>query len=142
MLRKQQRGVAMIEVLVAIVLLSVGIVGYMSLQALLLEESAINEARTEAIHIAAQRLDSLRDVAYADLTDSDETDTNVEANNTTLKRTTIVGTERYSNPAYYRPVTVNVSWTDSNGGVHSIGLSTFHSDQSSYSSDTLIRNSV
>jgi Tfp pilus assembly protein PilV len=61
--RKQVRGVSLIEGLVAIVVLSVGLLALFGFQAEVLRASAIAKARTEALQLAQSRLGELRNTA-------------------------------------------------------------------------------
>lgn len=128
-----QRGVSLIEALVALVVLAIGSIAYVGMQGNLRLNGDVARQRSEAVRIAQAAIESWR--AYrtlapdAALTDYVEIatvgDMPVTGTNATytLKRTVIDADTDAAAPRL-KTVVVDVRWTDRAADIHSVRLST------------------
>ena len=58
--RNRQRGVGMIEVLITVLVLSVGLLGLAALQGISLQSNSVSYHRTQAVNLAHEVLDDIR----------------------------------------------------------------------------------
>lgn len=68
--RKRQKGFSLIEVMVALTVLSIGLVGTVKFQSVMLKNSGNTQARLEAVNIAQARIEAIG--AYQNLAAYDE----------------------------------------------------------------------
>jgi type IV pilus modification protein PilV len=127
----QQRGVSLIEALVAMAVMSIGMLGLVGLQTSLRSTSDVAKQRSEAVRLAQERveearafvyLDTTANVAdYTDMTEGTVDETLVRTNATYLRQRTVT---TLPSPRKGKTVQVNVSWTDRTGQTQSVQLST------------------
>jgi len=130
-LQQKQHGIGLIEVLISTVVIAIGLLATASLQTGFLSGSSDNKARAEALVLAEQKIEELRNnatkVAYEAAPSSDVGTTTADPNaivgtNATFTRSwTITDTEAFLTTAPARKnISVQVSW-DSDGGTDSDG---------------------
>ncbi|WP_185962647.1 prepilin-type N-terminal cleavage/methylation domain-containing protein [Thalassomonas sp. M1454] len=126
---RKNHGFGLIEVLVALAIMAVGLLAVASFQSGLIGESAESKARAEAVAIAQDRIEQIRnytDVAY----DSAAFDTLFadisEGNATTFtgSNTVFTRTETIVEPNDTKEIDVIVSWVDVSGANQQVVLST------------------
>lgn len=132
------RGVSLIEALVALAVMAFGMLGVVGMQATLRFNGDLSKQRSEAVRLAQERLEQLRSfgtlpttpgqIAFADIAPEAASAAALPGSaNASYQREVLVPTEAASAPAL-RQVTVNVSWLDRRAGVgidpQSVTLST------------------
>ena len=113
----------MLEVLLAVALLAGGVVALMELFQMAQAGSTDAESALTATHLAQRRLEELRNVAYANLTDETKAEVSSPSGFSQFKREVKVTTP-YTN---LKQVVVNVYWTTTNGET-SVSLQTHRSN--------------
>ena len=130
-----QRGLSLVEALVALAVMAFGMLAYVGVQSTLRYNGDVAKQRSEAVRIAQEAIEAWRayvavetdpdNVDYADIESlADETVSGEPANTTyTLSRTV---TNAATDPAAPRMKTlvVDVTWEDRNGAAQSVRLST------------------
>ena len=127
----KQRGMGLLEVLIAVVVTAIGLFAVVNLQTNLMENSSDSKLKAEAMAIAEARLEELRnytndvndknefDTAFADTAGAWINSTNITGNNAAFTRSdSIDGSGDAKN------ITVRVAWTDRNNQAQSIELDT------------------
>ncbi len=126
---QKNNGIGLIEVLVALAIMAAGLLAIASFQGSLLSESSANKTRAEAIAIAQQRIEQIRNYSgeafnlddfnllYADISAGNLTE--VDGNNATFNRTETIFE---ANDA--KGVSVTVAWLDATGKSQSVNLET------------------
>ncbi|WOH39164.1 prepilin-type N-terminal cleavage/methylation domain-containing protein [Thalassotalea fonticola] len=126
---KNLKGFGLIEVLVALAIMAVGLLAVASLQSSLVNDSNANKLKAEAMALAQERIEQLRNYTDDGLTESDFN--TIFAVGTDKNATKIAG----SNARFLRAetiaeiddrksITVNVSWTDAQGAAQIVSLDT------------------
>jgi prepilin-type N-terminal cleavage/methylation domain-containing protein len=128
---KWQRGVSLIEALVALAVMSIGMLGLVSLQTSLRGSSDVAKQRSEAVRRAQQEIERWRaftvlnttagSTAFADLT-AGTTSVDITGTNATYTQERIVAD--LAAPRRGKSLTVNMSWVDRNGDTQRVRLST------------------
>lgn len=135
---KAQRGFGLMEILVTVLILSVGVLGVIRFQSHLLSVSSDNKTEAEAIALAQERIEELRnygntykknitDPTATGYNDDDnfqtalvaEADEEISGVNALFTREETIATDGTN-----KNVTVTVSWTDANNLVQSVALDT------------------
>lgn len=129
---RPQRGVSMIEAMVALAVLAFGVLGIAGLQVTLRQSSDIAKQRSEALRIAQQAVENARafsvltttagQTAYADLTSS-ATPTAIVGTNATYALSVAVAASGAAAPKL-KTATVSVTWDDRAGQSQSVELDT------------------
>lgn len=118
----KSRGISMVEGMIALVVLSVGLLALFSFQSSLLSSGSEAKARSEAIQIANGKLGELR--TQASLTYDNQADFVADANNVYSGNQSVAGTNaafsvNWSDVDLTGPIrktiTVAVTWTDKDG---------------------------
>lgn len=128
---KRQRGISLIEALVALAVMSIGMLGLVSLQTSLRGSSDVAKQRSEAVRRGQQEIERWRaftvlnttagSTAFADLA-AGTTSQDIVGTNATYTQQRIV--TDLASPRRGKALTVNVSWVDRNGETQSVRLST------------------
>lgn len=135
-IRNGHRGFSLIEVLVAVLIIGIGLVGLVSLQTNIMSTSSESKARAEAIAIAQSRIEQLRNYTHQIKSQQEFNlafaPTTEPVNKTQISGVTTDFTRVESRAAAGETtqVTVQVSWSDSKGQAQQASLSSQLSFQS------------
>lgn len=126
--RRPQRGISLIEALVALAVMALGMMGLVGVQSTLRSTSDVAKQRSEAVRIAQIEIERWRAFTalsggpgtnYADMADATAT---VAGTNATFTQTTDVSTMTAPRPG--TAMSVTVSWTDRTDQAQSVQLAT------------------
>jgi type IV pilus modification protein PilV len=117
-------GFSLIEVLIAVVVLIVGVIAIGSLQTHVTKGTTFAEQQAEALTIAHQKLDELRN--YTSLTgyqsiSSSSSPASILGRNVTFRLTWSV-TDSADTTLPYKTIDIRVTWTDQNNITHEVRL--------------------
>ncbi len=115
---RQQSGFTLLEILVAMIVLSVGLLGIAGLTVSIIQGNAYSKNVSTATVIAEARLEDMRRAGYANTGSFSAGPDNVSMGGVSFSRTTSVTSGPISNT---QTIAVTVSW---GGGAHSITLNT------------------
>jgi type IV pilus modification protein PilV len=126
---RREAGITLIEALIALLVLSLGMLALAQVQSMLRYNSDVAKQRSEAVRIAQANMESLRAFgrltattgfkSYAEVAASGPTQVTGITTNTTFSVTNAV-TEVTS--PQYKALTVSVTWTDRNGTAQSVSV--------------------
>lgn len=136
--RSRQRGVSLIEAVVAMAIMGFGMLGVLGLQASLRSNADVSKQRSEAVRIAQAQIEADRGFsvlapapgafAYDQIASAPATDVVRPNANTTFSLQTLVSDLPASanrlTSAPNKQLLVNVQWSDRNGEVQRVRLST------------------
>jgi len=113
-------GISLIETLISMCVVCIGALAVVNLQSKLLQNTTQVGQQAEALLLAEDKLESLRNIAsinqYEELTSGSD---KKASTNTNFIRNWYV--QNYNNPTY-KSITVNVSWLKANGTAQNISL--------------------
>lgn len=128
----RQRGVSLIEAMVALAVMGIGMLGLAGIQSTLQGGSDAAKQRAEAVRLAQASIEQARAfsvldptagiAAYGDLVDGSTTETPITGTNAEFTRTRRVVT--LPAPLAAKSLTVDVDWVDRSGQAQSVRLST------------------
>lgn len=125
--RKQyQRGVGLIEILVALVVIGIGVIAVLGLQGTLMTGSATTKARNEAVSLAREKTEELRNILLrsqfdTELVTPDSTE-DIEGVNAQFTRSWTI--EDVDSVKDTREIIMQVTWKESDGEDNQIELNT------------------
>lgn len=123
----KQQGVALIEAMIAAVILAVAILGLTRIQVGTLSDSSLSRVNTQALNAASDKIEELRlfstQATYASLAGGSDS---VSTPSATLTRTWTVND--CPNDATCKEVSVAVEWTDSVGEDKEVLLTSYISE--------------
>jgi type IV pilus assembly protein PilV len=127
---KNQSGFSMLELLIALIVLSVGLLALAGLQQTAIESNAASQHLTSATFLAEAKLNELKRGGYASLSDGTFND----ANNPVDEQGQAGGifTRAWTISPFaadVKRITVTISWEDQLGGSRSSSLHTVVSDE-------------
>jgi len=121
-LKKKMDGFALVEAMVALLILGFGLIAVAKLQSTLMENSGLSKQRTEATRLAQEKMEQLRSFeqlntatgkfAYADIATTASDVVSGYSSNTSYTRS---WTATDSTNALYKSIFMSVAWTDRNG---------------------------
>ena len=117
-----QNGFTLLEVLVAIVILTIGLLGTAGLTTGVIRGNHYSKNLTSATAAAQTQLESVKSSGYANATTTNFPSDTVTMGGMTFTRTTTVTNS--SPAANMKTVSVTVSWTESNNTSRSVNLQT------------------
>jgi Tfp pilus assembly protein PilV len=125
----KQHGIGLVEVLIALVVVSLGLLGLAKLEGNLLSTSGHNKARAEAIGIAQQQMETIRyaassQAAFEDLDDAGLSLVNLNpfaVTGTNAQFTVDIDIEDPDANQIINTI-VDVAWTDATGTADSVTL--------------------
>lgn len=142
---KKQNGVGLIEVLIALFVLGFGMLSIAMFSNSLFSESGFVKAKSEALQLAQQHVDVLRDAAaeggISTTTLPEQTDIALTGNNANFLRTTDVTIISPSGTPQYAQIEVTVSWSDKSG-THEVMLDSYVSHSGATALGALITGGV
>lgn len=128
------RGVSLIEALLALVVMALGMLAVVGVQANLRANADLSRQRAEAVRLAQEGLESWRsfsslaavagDVDYNDLASDGPTDVSPLGSNATYQRTRTVPADPASGSPPLRTLSVVVQWTDRSNVAQQVELHT------------------
>lgn len=129
------QGFAMIEPLVALVVIGAGLLAIAKFQANLSEASTHSRQRAEALHLAQAKLEDMRYLSYGAIVSGSDTAPSLTVKNVNYARAWTVSS---SNSPVFKTITVTVSWLDQKNQAQSVALTGIIGDHDSALSGTLI----
>lgn len=128
MKQRPYKGQTLIEVLITVLFISVAVIALVRFQNYLGYDSLLTQQRNDAVLLATQKIESLRNFQVLNNTNGYTSYQSIASGSTTSSvgntSYTITWTvTSYTNPTY-KNVNVVVSWTDRNSTAQSIQLST------------------
>ncbi|MBL8348573.1 MAG: prepilin-type N-terminal cleavage/methylation domain-containing protein [Rubrivivax sp.] len=123
------RGISLIEALVAMAVMAFGMLGVVGMQATLRANADLSKQRTEAMRIAQERMEDLRNFsvlnttagskAFQDKATFGATTVTGYTTNTTY---TVNGAVTPTTPSTHKTLSINVAWTDRTGATQNVSL--------------------
>lgn len=125
---KHQRGISLIEAMVAALILAVAILALTGLQVTTLSNSGQSRINTHALNFAEEKIEELRNFAIFSTYDnlSNGTDT-VASPSATLNRSWTV--TDCPNSATCKQVSVTITWNDATGTQQTVQLTSYISEE-------------
>ncbi len=120
---KSQKGFTLLEVLVALVILSVGLLGMASLTASVIRSNSFSDDLTAATALGQDKLEELINTSFTSLASGNDTVSADGSAGTKYSRTwtiTTVGTRA--------DIVIAVGWTDDSGNSKTVSTSTVRTD--------------
>jgi type IV pilus assembly protein PilV len=117
-----EEGFTLIEIMITLVILSIGLFALAGLQVSAIKGNAFSKRMTAAVSIANQKLEQIKDTAYANILS--ESSTQITQSN--LQFTRQVTVTNNSPLANTKTVNVTVTWSDGSNS-HSVPITTIFS---------------
>lgn len=124
---QKMKGISLVEVLVALIVLGVGVMGVAKLQGISLMNSAESRMQSKAVNLAQEKIEELRHYAtvadydaYASGNDAPLTTAEKKGDNATFARTWSV--TDCPNAIDCKQISVSVAWTGLDGTQYSVAL--------------------
>ena len=112
-------GFTLIELMITLVILSIGLVALVGLQVSAIKGNTFSKRMTAAVTIANQKLEQIKDTAYANILS--ESSTQITQSNMTFTRQVMVTNN--TPLANTKTVNVTVTWSDGSNS-HSVPITT------------------
>ncbi|MBE0547932.1 MAG: prepilin-type N-terminal cleavage/methylation domain-containing protein [Rubrivivax sp.] len=132
LLTNNQRGVSLVEALVALAVMGIGMVGLVGVQSTLRSNSDVAKQRSEAVRLAQQEIEQWRafvalagpagGTTYADLAEGTFTEAGILGSNASFTRRRSVAA--LGAPRSGKSVVVDVTWEDRSGETQRVSLAT------------------
>jgi len=108
---KDDGGFSLLEVVVAMLILTIGLLGMAMLQLSAIQGNAYSQKVTEANALIANKIEEYRQMPFNDIESNEEEDVRLHGSDTTLytRRTTV---EDNTPAAGLKTITVEVGWVD------------------------------
>ena len=117
--RKGEHGFTLLEVIIAVTILTVGLLGMAALQATAIRGNAFSIRNTEAVALIEDKIEEYKNTAYASIAEGTVTETGVGSFGMFTRKSTI---QEHVPVTDTKTITVRVSWTDP--GSHSFSYQT------------------
>jgi Tfp pilus assembly protein PilV len=118
---RHARGFALIEALIALLILSGGLIALSHLQIRMLKASGETQAQTTAVHLAEHKLEELRGLAFEELRSGSDQPLAQPGHSAHFSRRWTIG---QGGTETLRTVAVTTTWEDAEGVARSVTLST------------------
>ena len=122
-MRQAQRGFTLIELLIAIVILTVGILGTAALTTAIIHGNFYSKNITSATAIAQTTLEGARQVGYAGV-DAYVADTSKVPSSPSMGGVTFSQSASVTTASNLKTISVTISWNEANNATRSITLQT------------------
>ncbi|MBI4743868.1 MAG: prepilin-type N-terminal cleavage/methylation domain-containing protein [Actinobacteria bacterium] len=124
---KNENGFTLLEILGAVTLLAVSLIPIM----LIFYNGTFNTRATTyrnvAIDFAQQKMETIRNMSYDNITAANLPSDNPESGERTFTRTVTIVTSPTGFDSNMKQITVTVSWTDDSGNTKSVSLTSYRS---------------
>jgi prepilin-type N-terminal cleavage/methylation domain-containing protein len=119
--RKKQKGFTLVEILIALALSLVGLMGLMALQLLAVRSNANSRNFAEATALAQEKIESLQSTSYVSIAAATESNLGATPGATLTPYTRIT---TVADNGSYKTISVAVSWSDDYraGKTHAVTL--------------------
>jgi len=128
-LQRAHRGISLIEALVAMAVMAFGMLGVVGMQATLRYNADVSKQRTEAMRIAQERMEDLRNFSvlattagYKAFAEKVDIAAQTVTGYTTNTQYTVSSTVQPTTPSTHKTLTVTVTWNDRTGAPQNVGL--------------------
>jgi type IV pilus assembly protein PilV len=118
-LMRSEEGFTLIEIMITLVILSIGLVALAGLQVSAIKGNAFSKRMTAAVSIANQKLEQLKDTAYANILSESSTQI-TQSNIQFTRQVTVTNNSPLANT---KTVNVTVTWSDGSNS-HSVPITT------------------
>jgi type IV pilus assembly protein PilV len=119
-----EEGFTLIEIMITLVILSIGLVALAGLQVSAIKGNAFSKRMTTAVSIANERLEQIKDKAYADILSESPTQIPIKYPNEPemifIRQVTVTNNSPLANT---KTVNVTVTWSDGSNS-HSVPITT------------------
>jgi type IV pilus assembly protein PilV len=112
-------GFTLIELMITLVILSMGLVALAGLQVSAIKGNTFSKRMTAAVSIANQKLEQIKDTAYANILSESSTQI-TQSNMTFIRQVTVTNNSPMANT---KTVNVTVTWSDGSDS-HSVPITT------------------
>jgi type IV pilus assembly protein PilV len=112
-------GFTLIELMITLVILSIGLVALAGLQVSAIKGNTFSKRMTAAVSIANQKLEQIKDTAYANILSESSTQI-TQSNMTFTRQVTVTNNSPMANT---KTVNVTVTWSDGSDS-HSVPITT------------------
>jgi type IV pilus assembly protein PilV len=116
-------GFSLIELMITLVILSIGLVALAGLQVSAIKGNAFSKRMTAAVSIANQKLEQIKDTAYANILSESSTQI-TQSNMSFTRQVTVTNNSPLANT---KTVNVTVTWSDGSNS-HSVPITTIISE--------------
>lgn len=143
---KRNSGFSLIEAMIAVLVLAVGLLALVALQANLVREGADAKARSRIASLITSRMDQARSIGYTAIADADticagnndicQAQTDASVSGLSIAETVVLRTG--DNSSQFKELTVVASWTDTAAKTRTLDMKTAISPLSLDTSSTLL----
>jgi type IV pilus assembly protein PilV len=116
---RNEDGFTLVELMITLVILSIGLVALAGLQISAIKGNTFSKRMTAAVSIANQKLEQLKDTAYANIVSESSTQV-TQSNMTFYRQVTVTNNTPLANT---KTVNVTVTWSDGSNP-HSVPITT------------------
>jgi type IV pilus assembly protein PilV len=106
-LHESKEGFTLVEIMITLVIMSIGLMALSGLQVHAIQGNAFSKRLTTAVSIGEEKLEQIKNAAYADV--KSESSTQIKRSNMNFTRQVTVTTN--TNPVNTKTVKVAVTWT-------------------------------
>ena len=114
-----EEGFTLIEIMITLVIMSIGLVALAGLQARAIKGNAFSKQMTTAVSIVNQKIEQLKDTSYADILSESSTQI-TQSNMRFTRQVTVTSNSPLTNT---KTVNVTVTWSEGSNS-HSVPITT------------------
>ena len=104
---KRKEGFTLVEIMVAMIVLSIGLLSFFALNMAIIKSNVFSKAITYATNLAQEKIEQLKNTPYANITN--QTETGIGLNNAFTRTTTV---QEGVPQANMKTITVTVTWQE------------------------------